>query len=625
MAHGMKPSFGSMTAGLAVGITAVVVLACAGSAYLYSQHHMKTLLETARNTALAEGDLIRVALEHQMIENDRTLIAKMIDSFRKQARVEHLVLLDRTGAERYPAPGSRVPDPDLQISSPTCQACHRYSPNERGSSRIIETRGGSILRTVIPIRNRQECYGCHDPSHKINGILILDYNAEELRAETTRDLRWLVASTAGITLLLVGAIGTVIRFAVLRRLQRFETAARQISGGDLGRRVPAEGSDTLSWLGREFNAMADSVTALVGEVRTQRERLETIINSIDDGIVVLDASRNVIAANDAFLQRVQQSRADVLGCCCRDLGAVGCNVADCPTVVCLQSGARQVRICERHTAQGAVAWEEVHASPILDSAGNLLQVVEVWRDISERRTAEAHLAESHRLASLGTLASGFSHELNTPLATVLTCVEGILRENPPGGNGEPDHERIRESATIAREQILRCRTITQHFLRMSRGQRSEGDIVDISSSIAAVARLIDPTARAQSVRIEAPPVPAGIHVRADEAELQHALINLLLNAVQACKPGGRVSVGVEAGDAIRIRVTDNGCGIAAENRKRIFDPFFSVRQGGTGLGLFLSLNFVRRWGGDILVESAPGEGSTFELVFPALTNAGELA
>jgi PAS domain S-box-containing protein len=621
----MKPSFGSMTAGLAVGVTAVVVIACAGSAYLYSQHHMQTLLETARNTALAEGDLIRVALEHQMIENDRTLIAKMIDSFRKQARVEHLVLLDRTGAERYPAPGSRVPDPDLQISSPTCQACHRYSPNERGSSRIIETRGGSILRTVIPIRNRQECYGCHDPSHKINGILILDYNAEELRAETTRDLRWLVASTAAITLLLVGAIGTVIRFAVLRRLQRFETAARQISGGDLGRRVPAEGSDTLSWLGREFNAMADSVTGLVGEVRTQRERLETIINSIDDGIVVLDASRNVIAANDAFLQRVQQSRADVLGCCCRDLGAVGCNVADCPTVVCLQSGARQVRICERHTAQGAVAWEEVHASPILDSAGNLLQVVEVWRDISERRTAEARLAESHRLASLGTLASGFSHELNTPLATVLTCVEGILRENPPGWNGEPDHERIRESATIAREQILRCRTITQHFLRMSRGQRSEGDIVDISSSIAAVARLIDPTARAQSVRIEAPPVPAGIHVRADEAELQHALINLLLNAVQACKPGGRVSIGVEAGGAVRIRVTDNGCGIAPENRKRIFDPFFSVRQGGTGLGLFLSLNFVRRWGGDILVESAPGEGSTFELVFPALTNAGELA
>jgi PAS domain S-box-containing protein len=78
-------------------------------------------------------------------------------------------------------------------------------------------------------------------------------------------------------------------------------------------------------------------------------------------------------------------------------------------MACLTSGARQVRICERHSPEGKVIWEEVHASPILDSNGRLQQVVEVWRDISERRAAEAHLAESHRLASVGTLASGFSH------------------------------------------------------------------------------------------------------------------------------------------------------------------------------------------------------------------------
>ena len=82
---------------------------------------------------------------------------------------------------------------------------------------------------------------------------------------------------------------------------------------------------------------------------------------------------------------------------------------------------------------------------------------------------------------------------------------------------------------------------------------------------------------------------------------------------------------LEAGADIRIRVTDDGCGIAPENRKRIFEPFFSARQGGTGLGLFLSLNFVRRWGGDILVESVVGEGSTFEVVLPALAGEPELA
>src|ERR1019366_8720079 len=100
----MKPRFASMTAGLAVGVTASVLLASAGSAYLYSKHHMRSLLESGQNSALAEGNLIRVALEHQMIENDRTLIAAMIDSFRKQARVGRLVLLDRYGKEQYAPP-----------------------------------------------------------------------------------------------------------------------------------------------------------------------------------------------------------------------------------------------------------------------------------------------------------------------------------------------------------------------------------------------------------------------------------------------------------------------------------------------------------------------------------------
>jgi two-component system NtrC family sensor kinase len=100
------------------------------------------------------------------------------------------------------------------------------------------------------------------------------------------------------------------------------------------------------------------------------------------------------------------------------------------------------------------------------------------------------------------------------------------------------------------------------------------------------------------------------------------LINLILNAVQACHSGGRVTVTTDAGERIRIRVADTGCGIRAENRARIFEPFFSLREGGTGLGLFLSLNAVRRWGGDIRVESAPGEGSTFEIDLPALQSRG---
>ncbi len=612
----MKARLTRTTVGLAIGITVTVSTVLAASAFFYSRHHFQSLLETARESSVAQGELIRVALEHQMIENDRTLIAQMIQSFGGQPSVERVVLLDRTGHVRY----SSVPaaqTADLRPGSPTCQACHQYPPEQRGSSRVLETSGGTVLRTVVPIRNRPACYACHAASQRMNGILILDRNVGSVRASIDRDLVWMVGGTGVATLVLVGAIAFLVRFLILRRLQRFETTARQIASGDLARRVPDEGSDTISWLAREFNAMADSVTGLVGEVRNQRERLETVINSIDDGIVVLDGARTVVAANDAFLARTGGRREALVGCCCADGASGACQVGQCPTLACLQSGQRQVRLCERTEPDGRVRWEEVHASPITDGHGRIGHVVEVWRDITDRRAAEASMAESHKLASLGLLASGFSHELNTPLATVLTCVEGILREVRASEDGGPQSGRIADSAGIAREQILRCRGITQHFLRMARGQSSAGDIVELDSVVSASARLVEPTARASGVTLAVESPPPGLRVRADEASLQHALINLLINAVQACRRGGTVTVTAEPGDPARIRVCDNGCGIPPEHLKQIFEPFCSMRKGGTGLGLFLSLDFVKACGGDITVASEVGSGSTFEIALPA--------
>jgi PAS domain S-box-containing protein len=609
--------FTSMTAGLAAGITTVVVAACAAGAYLFSLHHFNDLLETERSTALAQGQLMRAALEHQMMENDRTLIADMVQTFGREARVANVVLLDREGIAQYSS--APISAGDLDQGSATCQACHRLPPDQRAGSQVIETAGGTILRTVVPFRNREACHACHDPAQGINGVMLLDLDVGATREAMNSDLRWMVAGTGGLALLLIVGLAVIVRVVVIKRLQRFETTARLIAQGDLARRVPAEGSDTVAWLAREFNAMADSVTGLVTEVRTERERLETIINSIDDGIVVLDVERRVVAANDAFIRRTANTRPQVLGRCCRTIAPGMCTASECPTLACLQSHERQVRICEGRGDDGMVTWDEVHASPVYGPDGNPTHVVEVWRDISDRRAAEARLAESHRLGSLGLLASGFSHELNTPLGTVLTCVEGILRDTRDGA-GVEDTGRIAEHAGIAREQILRCRGITQHFLRLSRGQAGAPDLVDLRRAAVAVARLIEPTARASGVHVAGVADGPPVIVRADEADLQHALMNVLLNAVQASRGGGTVTLELEEGPPVRIRVRDTGCGIASGDRQRIFEPFFGLRQGGTGLGLFLALTSLRRWGGDISVTSAPDLGSEFELRLPAPAN-----
>ena len=120
-----------------------------------------------------------------MIENDRSLIGRMIETFGRQPRVERVMLLDRHGVLRYSA-GPPPSGNDLAMSSPTCQSCHQFPPDQRGTSRVIDTHGGSVLRTVVPVRNREACYRCHDPKQRINGILILDVNAGEIRASMNR-------------------------------------------------------------------------------------------------------------------------------------------------------------------------------------------------------------------------------------------------------------------------------------------------------------------------------------------------------------------------------------------------------------------------------------------------------
>lgn len=615
MARRFVPRLLSTTVGLAVGITAAVAVATAAGAYFYSLQHGQTLVATARSTALAQGELIRAALEHQMIEDDRTLIARMIESFGQQPQVENVMLLDRGGLVKYAsAPGEE--NTTFTLDSPTCQACHQFAPAQRANSRVIDTQGGAVLRTVIPVHNRPACYTCHDPSHRINGILVFDTNTGALRAEMNRDLRWFVAGSGLIALLLVAGIAAIVRFAVLQRLRRFETTARLIAGGDLNRRVPDDGHDTIAWLAREFNAMADAMTGLVTQLNGQQRRLETVINSMDDGIVVLDPHRQVIAANDAFLSRTGHTRSSAVGCSCTTLGESECDLASCPTMACFATSSRQVRLMERRMPDGSTRWEEVHASPIPGSAGEPTQVVEVWRDITERRAAEARMAESHRMASLGMLASGFSHEINTPLATTLMCVEGILRDLATDNAGSIDAAQISESATVAREQVLRCKGITQQFLRLSRGQAGAPDIVYVPDTVAAVVRLVSPTARESGVRLDVLVTEGDLHVRADDSELQQVLINLALNAIQSSPAGSTVTLHVSAGDAVHVRVVDHGCGIGANDQQRIFEPFFSLRRGGTGLGLFLSRDFIRHWGGDIGVVSTPGVGSTFDVILP---------
>jgi signal transduction histidine kinase len=382
-----------------------------------------------------------------------------------------------------------------------------------------------------------------------------------------------------------------------------------------------EGNDALTRVESQFNQMADAVTSLLDQLRQHRANLEKVMNSVDDGMVVLDRERTIVAANDAFARRFPELPGNLIGrSCCGEGegGGVAClSEGDCPAQMCFASEAVQTVIRKRRSTGGAERTEEIRASPVYGDDGKAAYVVEVWRDITDRRSAEAQLAEYQRLVSLGMLASGFSHEVNTPLASISTCLDGIKRTCAEGealaGEGLA---QVREYARIAATQVQRCGAITQQFLRLARGKTLAREAVDLRATAEVVARLAEHTAREAGVAIEvagAGDLPAVI---ANESAVQQVLLNLVLNAVEASDKGQRVRIAFNAGDCVQVKCQDQGKGIAPEDIARVFEPFFSRRERGTGLGLFVSLGLARGWGGDILVDSALGSGSTFTVIFP---------
>jgi PAS domain S-box-containing protein len=263
------------------------------------------------------------------------------------------------------------------------------------------------------------------------------------------------------------------------------------------------------------------------------------------------------------------------------------------------------------------------AAPMRGPDGARAGFVLVLRDVTQDRQVEQELARTSRLESVGLLAGGIAHDFNNILTAILGYVEMARLDVPPGGDVDG---RLAEAEAAGR----RARELTQRLLTFSRGGDPVLRSTDVSGVVAASLSLVAglPAIRTD-VRIAADAWPA----RVDESQLYQALNNLLLNACQAMPGGGRVTVAVDnvaspdplhvdgveipAGRWVRIAIQDEGVGIPPEHLSRVFDPFFTTRPDGTGLGLSTTHSIVRRHGGRLTIRSRPGHGTTLGLYLPA--------
>jgi PAS domain S-box-containing protein len=345
---------------------------------------------------------------------------------------------------------------------------------------------------------------------------------------------------------------------------------------------------------------------------------ENILESLDAGLVVVDLDDRVIRWNRALERLYGLPRAEALGRSIDEL-------FDEPFLVTLRAARREspgattlfrVPLVTRDGAEPARALVNVTMVPLKavvrgsGEAGTIL----ILEDVTGRAALEEQLRISEKMASLGLLAAGVAHEVNTPLTGISSYTQMLLEQ------ADPDDPRTRLLEKIER-QTFRAARIVNGLLTLSRptaADASERTLVDLNKVIGDVLSLLEHQLEKGSIKIRrelasAPPVVLGY-----EFKLQQVFLNLLLNARDAMPSGGWLTIAtrVEGTDAV-AEVSDTGAGIPAEHLARIYDPFFTTKASGqgTGLGLSVTYGIVREHDGTIHCDSAPGQGTRFTLRF----------
>jgi len=624
-----KRPFTSLRTKIVAGTTLALVAIMSAFFLLLLGFHRRQKLDEFQLFTTRLSELMEVGLEHGMLRNDLGVVKEMVDRLSQHEGVENIVIVNKKGQVKIASSGQEV-GRVLDRMDPTCQICHRHLPENRSKTVVFAREGGSrFFRTVKPILNKPKCFGCHNPTDKINGVLIADFSMANFDKEMLASIKTMGASifitVIGTTLV----IGLLINKVVLRRLGKFSRLTRLVSAGDLGQEVDVTGKDEIGELARSFNTMTVNLKKSLMEISKGKDYLENLINSIEDEIMVIDRNYLIVSANHALLSRVGKSKEEVVGKPCYEVSqkalepCAGPHKA-CPARETFDTG-RSSQTVHIHPLEEEERHVEVHASPVRDEGGAVHQVVEISRDVTQRKRLEERLLQSERLISLGQLAASVAHEINNPLTGILTYTNLLLRRLEKHPLPNLDLEDFRRHLSTIGEETARCGRIVLNLLDFSRQSEYNPLPVDVNQIVNKSLQLLEHKIKKhEDIKIVKDLGPGELVIHGDFNQLQQVFMNIVLNAAQAMPKGGTLVIRTQMSPDRRfadIRFEDTGCGIPKEHLKKVFDPFFTTKNAGKGLGLGLSVAYgiVAKHGGAIHVDSKLGKGTTFIVELPLAT------
>jgi PAS domain S-box-containing protein len=436
-----------------------------------------------------------------------------------------------------------------------------------------------------------------------------------------------------VVLSVAGVVALLIALAVTAGIQ-YEHRRLAASGVPMPRATPFGTVGALGSLELFGGLAALLVLAVIGIVLfttylKQRAIIQTfeqvkglmrnILESIPTGVLTLDAHGAVTSLNGAG-ERLLGLRAPAIGG-----RLVGDVLQEMPELTdwILAALAGDRLLTERDFAlasSGRQVKVRASAADLRSESGQTHGLVVLLRDITEMGKLEAQLRRSDKLAALGTLSAGVAHEVKNPLHALGLNLHLLQAELAAGA---PDGSAVHGYLDVLRSELQRLQRIVENFLRFAKPSVPEIKPVDLVALVERVLGLVGFEAANDGVRIETHLDPDLPSIPGDEGQLSQVVLNVMMNALQAMPEGGAITVTTRRdGDWAEVAVTDTGPGIADAILPHVFDPYFTTRPSGVGLGLAIAHRIVQGHHGSLDVESHVGSGTTMIIRLPLGGPAG---
>lgn len=593
---------------LLFGATMVLVVALTG---IMVDRQLKTeMFDQARRTGIAIAGSISAASSNDFFTYNYVALEQKAEESSRDPEVSYVILYDKEGSV---AAFSGQGKPDRESAIPPLPAVNGEAPSVIVTEGLVTEDPGRGFDILMPVTM--------SGSGERWGTVRLGLRLDRIyrRIEHTR-----------LALTLLGFLGALLGWflaalftkRITVPLNDLVAATVKVSDGDYE-------VDLNVTTGDEVQDLAENFQRMVTRIREQRETLEDnlreindlkhfsdlVILSITDGLMTLNHEGQIQTFNRKAEEILSRSSGELLG---RTTGEVW--GTDSGIVRFVRSGLSGDRTVEARELKLTINDEErtleITTAPIVETGGPSMGLLVLFDDLTEKKTLEDRVRRADRLAAMGTLAAGLAHEIKNPLTAVRAFVQ-MFPERYERADFRDKFNRI------VPKELQRVNGLLEDLLDLVRKPKLRILPIELPGVVDHVLETLDPEVEKRGITVSMAGREEANTVLADESYLIRAIHNVVLNAIQAMPGGGKLDIEFRSGflpghnSAMEIHVSDTGPGIPADQVDDIFNPFFTSKEMGTGLGLAVTNKVIEDQGGSVRVSSERAEGTEFIIALPS--------